>query len=96
MKQQKCPNCKQWNENAKRCVHCDTALIAEEINREYREKIEREDAAKDPGKMLLYFQGMKTSKFLAVRILYQILFSIWSVYMFFVAIFTWLIATTVG
>ncbi len=96
MKQQKCPNCKKWNENATRCVYCDTALVAEELNKEYKAKIDQEDAAKKDGKVLTYFQGMKSSRFLFVRMCYQILFAVWSVYMFIVAIFTWIIATTVG
>jgi hypothetical protein len=96
MKQQKCPNCKKWNENASRCLYCDTALVAEELNKEYRQKIEAEDEAKEDGKAFKYFQSLKTSKYLAVRALYQVLFAVWSVYMFLVAIFTWLIATTVG
>lgn len=96
MKQQKCPTCKTWNENATRCVNCNTALVAEELNKEYRKKIEAEDAAKEDSKTFKYFQSLKTSKYLFVRLVYQGLFAVWSVYMFIVAIFTWLIATTVG
>ena len=96
MKQIKCPNCKQWNENVARCIHCDTALVAEELNKEYREQIEAEDAAKEDGKAFKYFQSLKTSKYLAVRMIYQVLFAVWSVYMFIIAVFTWIIATTVG
>lgn len=96
MKQIKCPNCKQWNENVSRCTFCDTALVAEELNREYRQMIEAEDSAKEDEKAFKYFQSLKTSKYMLVRMTYQVLFSIWSVYMFFVAVFTWIIATTVG
>lgn len=96
MKQQKCPNCKEWNENASRCIHCDTPLTAAELNIEYRKKIEKDDASKEESKAFIYFQGLKTSKYLGVRVIYQVLFSLWSVYMFFVAVFTWIIATTVG
>ncbi|MCB9188776.1 MAG: hypothetical protein H6599_05795 [Flavobacteriales bacterium] len=96
MKQIKCPNCKQWNENVARCTNCNTALVAEELNKEYRQKIEAEDAAKEEGKAFKYFQSLKDSKFLLVRLTYQFLFGIWTVYMFFVAVFTWIIATTVG
>lgn len=96
MKQQKCPNCKQWNQNATRCVHCDTALVAEELNKEYKQKIDNEDAAKKEGKVFLYFQSLKTSKYLLARACYQVLFAIWSVYMFIVAVLTWIIATTIG
>ncbi|CAG5086648.1 hypothetical protein [Parvicella tangerina] len=96
MKQIKCPKCKFWNENVTRCSQCNTALAAEELNREYRKQIEAEDAAKEDGKAFKYFQSLKVSKYLFVRIIYQVLFGIWSVYMFFVAVFTWIIATTVG
>ncbi|MCB9196671.1 MAG: class I tRNA ligase family protein [Flavobacteriales bacterium] len=96
MKLQKCPKCKTWNQNATRCEQCGTALVADELNKEYREKIEQEDANKEESKVFKYFQSMRTSKYLAVRITYSILFSLWSVYMFFVAVFTWIIATTVG
>lgn len=96
MKQIKCPNCKKWNENSSRCVYCDTALSADELNKEYRQKIDAEDAAQEQGKTFQYFQSLKTSKYLFVRMVYQTLFAVWSAYMFLVAVFTWIIATTVG
>ncbi len=96
MKEQKCGQCKKWNKDAKRCIFCNAPLTAEESNKDYRKKIEKEFAEKPLTKFDKLTLKMKSSPNIFVRGTYYFLFSLWSIYMFFVSIFVFLAAATPG
>lgn len=96
MKEQKCNKCKQWNQNVKRCVYCDEPLVAEEINKDFKKKIDLDFENKPKTKFDLLTIRMKNSPNILVKGTYYFLFSIWSIYMFFVSVFVFLAAATPG
>jgi hypothetical protein len=96
MKEQKCSNCKQWNKDAARCIHCGAPLIAEEINKDFKKKLDEEFDNKPETKFDKLTRRMKNSPHVLVRGAYYFLFSVWSIYMFFVSIFVFLAAATPG
>jgi uncharacterized membrane protein YvbJ len=96
MKEQKCSHCKQWNVDAARCVQCGAPLIAEEINKDYKKKLDEEFDSKPDTKFDILTKRMKNSPYVLVRGSYYFLFSVWSIYMFFVSVFVFLAAATPG
>ena len=59
MKEQKCSHCKQWNVDAARCAQCGAPLIAEEINKDYKKKLDEEFDSKPDTKFDILTKKMK-------------------------------------
>lgn len=96
MKEQKCSKCGKWNQNEIVCINCGFPLTAKGLNEAYKAKIIKEDNEKKESKFFLFLEKMKTSKNIIVKGTYYLLFSIWSIYMFFVSIVVFIAATTPG
>jgi len=96
MKQQKCDSCQHWNINKSRCEKCNHPLIASEYNKDYKTKIAKEDADKEPSKFELFLKKMEHSNNVLIKGAYYFLFSIWTIYMFILSIFVLLAAATPG
>ena len=96
MKEQKCVKCKTWNRNKSRCINCNAPLIAEEVNKDFRIKIDAEDALKPATKAELLFGKMKASPNFLVRGLYYIGFSISTVYFVLVSMILYMVAAMPG
>ena len=96
MKEQKCSQCKQWNLDQQRCVYCNAPLLSEEVNRDYRAKIEAEDAQKMESKAEILFNKMRKSPNVLVRGLYFLLFSISTVYFVLVSLTLYIVAAMPG
>ncbi len=96
MKEQKCSQCKTWNTNEKRCTNCNAPLVSEEVNKDYRELIDREDALKPATKAEILFGKMKQSSNPLVKGLYYFLFSVSTVYFFLVSIVLYMVAAMPG
>ena len=96
MKEQKCSQCGHWNKNAEFCVSCEHPLTSEGLNKAYQKKIIKEDKEKKESKFFIFLEKMRTSKNILVKGTYYVLFSIWSIYMFFVSIIVFIAATTPG
>ena len=96
MKEQKCINCKQWNQNQARCVYCNAPLVSEEVNKDYRAKIDAEDAEKIETKAEILLKKMKDSPNVLVKSLYYLLFSISTVYFVLVSLTLYIAAALPG
>jgi len=96
MKQRKCPKCGHWNQDEHQCTECGYALTARLLHDEYIEKLEKEDSEKAPSKIEIWLNQLKQHDNVLVRMFYYVLFSIWSIYMFIVSVFVFIIATTPG
>lgn len=96
MKEQKCNKCKTWNTNEIRCTNCDAPLVAEEVNKDYRAKLDLEDAEKPKSKGELLLISMKQSPNFLVKGLYFFLASISAVYFFLVSMVLFIVATLPG
>lgn len=96
MKEQKCSQCKTWNQNQMRCTNCNAPLVSEEVNKDYRAKIDEEDALKPASKAEILFGKMKDSPYVLVRGFYYVLFSISTVYFVLVSFTLYMVAAMPG
>jgi hypothetical protein len=96
MKEQKCSQCKTWNTNEKRCTNCDAPLVSEEVNKDYKKLIDKEDALKPATKAEILFGKMKESPNIMVRGLYYVLFSISTIYFVLVSFTLYMVAAMPG
>lgn len=87
----KCPRCKTWNGEESHCISCGEVLDPE-IIREEKDKASYH-ANKGPSSIDKAFYGMKNSKWILVRALFWIGYSIWfvlfSILSFFIALIAW-------
>jgi len=96
MAQRKCPKCQHWNEGKDYCEKCQTALSADALAKE-RDLLRIESEKNKPkDKIQLWIEKVKNHKNWFVRATYSVLYSIWAVYMAFVAFFVWLTIGTNG
>ncbi|MFT7155026.1 MAG: hypothetical protein ACI8Q1_000025 [Parvicella sp.] len=96
MKQRKCDNCNVWNTDSIRCEACNHPLIAEELHREFVEHLDKEFDNKEKSKFEIFVNKMKESSNVLVKGTYYFFFSLWTIYMFIVSVFVFIIATTPG
>ncbi|NND95611.1 MAG: hypothetical protein HKN45_12170 [Flavobacteriales bacterium] len=87
----KCPNCSTWNGEESHCINCGEVLDPELIRKE-KDK-ESPHANRVPNSVDIAFHKMKNSKWLIVRVLFWIGFSVWfvlfSILSFFIALIAW-------
>lgn len=96
MAQRKCSKCQHWNEGKDYCEKCQTALSAKAMSEE-RDLLRVEAEKNKPkDKLQLWIEKIKNHKNLLVRLTYNFLYSIWAIYMGFVAFFVWLTIGTNG
>ena len=90
MAQRKCPNCSHWNIGKDYCEKCEAALSADAISKEREARLIQEEENKPKDKTDIWIEKIKNHKYLFVRISFQILYSIWAIFMAFVGFFVWL------
>ncbi|MES2627689.1 MAG: hypothetical protein V4616_01860 [Bacteroidota bacterium] len=75
--QRKCPNCKTWNGDNDHCTECGYLLNYSIRLAEENKEREIEWEKKNRDRFDEYLHRFKTSRWLPVRVLYYILYSIW-------------------
>ena len=94
--QRKCSKCQTWNNDESHCLNCNE-LIDPVLIEEEREKIREEVRnSKPPTKLDLFIDRWKNSKYLILRILYKILYSIAVIFVSIATFFAWLAASPNG
>lgn len=94
--QRKCHKCQTWNNAESNCVNCNELLdpiLIENEREKVREKIR---LSTPPTKLDLFIEGWKNSKYILLRILYKILYSIAVVFASIAALFAWIAASPNG
>lgn len=94
--QRKCPKCLTWNNEESHCVKCheliDPVLIEDE-----REKVREEIRNSVPlTKLDIFIERWKNSKYLLLRIIYKIVYSIAIIFVSIAGFFAWLAASPNG
>lgn len=94
--ERKCPNCGTWNQDNDYCSSCGT-LISPIIIEEEREK-EREERRKNAplSKTDIFINNWKNSRFLLLRWLYKILYTISVIFIGIASFFAWMAASPNG
>jgi hypothetical protein len=96
MIERKCLKCQTWNQDERFCKNCGAALAPDEIIKEEDEKRALLESQKKPDKLDVLLNKAKHSKYLPVRILYYLLYSV-AMVVFAIASFTaYLVAWSPG
>lgn len=96
MIERKCLACGQWNQSENRCTNCNNPISPEEITR-VEEKIKLEIERNIPKTNFeLFVERMKNHRYLFVRIIYKISYSITLVFAAIGGFFAWMIAMANG
>jgi ribosomal protein L32 len=96
MRKQKCPNCGEWNSDEKACTKCEYTLDFKERRVEEEEKKAQNYLTREKDKLEQFLHDFKTSKYVIVRMIYYVLYSIWMVYFAIISFFAALIAWSPG
>lgn len=91
----KCIKCGTWNGAEDNCFQCGT-VISPVIIEEQREVEREKRRLKPPSKFDLFLENWKNSRFLALRILYHVLYTIAFIFFSIASFFAWLAATPNG
>ena len=94
--ERKCRKCNTWNTDNDFCTNCNAPLSPQEIRKAEVAELERKEADKPKDKVDLFLEKMKDSRYILVRGLYYICFSLWAAFMAVLAFFLWLVAATPG
>ena len=94
--ERKCLQCGTWNKDNDYCSNCE-APISPIIIEEHRE-IKREESRKNtpPSKVDIFIDKWQNSKFLLLRILYKVLYTIGVIFFSIAGFFAWLAAAPNG
>lgn len=94
--QRRCPSCRAWNGDEDHCIHCGEVLDPELI-RENQHAIREERRKKErPSQLDMFVESWKNSRWLLLRGLYWVAYSVWFVIFSIVSFFLVLIAGTPG
>lgn len=94
--ERKCPSCGTWNKDEDYCTNCG-ALISPKIIEEKREEAREERRNSiPPTKLDLFLERWKNSKYLLLRIIYQIVYAISVTFIAIASFFAWLAASPNG
>lgn len=94
--ERRCPNCHAWNTDEQHCTICGEILDPNLI-REAQDEERARQKAQDPVPWLdSFIDGMKNSRWLLVRGLYWLAYSVWFVLMSIVSFILLLVAGTPG
>jgi hypothetical protein len=94
--ERKCPSCNIWNKDEDYCTNCNTVLSPQLIENKREEAREERRKNKPPTKFDIFLTRWENSKYLALRILYKVVYAI-SIGFFAVAsFFAWLAASPNG
>jgi hypothetical protein len=88
----KCPKCDIWNEDLSHCSNCNELLDYWKIRELEVTKKEKTFKDRPLSDSELFFKNMKYSRFLMVKAVYYIFYSIWAAVMAIVSFFLMMIA----
>lgn len=92
----KCPSCSTWNKDEDYCTNCGT-LISPKIIEEQREAVREERRNSiPPTKFDLFLKRWENSKYLFMRVLYKIVYTITVGFIAIASFFAWLAASPNG
>lgn len=92
MAQRKCSKCGHWNTDLDYCEKCNNLLNLQlQVEIEQQQKEERR-SIQPPDRLDRLFDAFKHSRFLPIRILYHILYSIWLVFIAVLSFFMYILA----
>lgn len=94
--ERKCPSCGFWNTDNDYCSACNTPLSQDLIRKKAVEEKAKEYANRPPEKLDILMQKMENSRFLLVRIIYRIVYSIWVAFVAVMSFFMWMTAAGPG
>lgn len=95
--ERKCSSCGKWNNGAiENCIFCDAPISPKKII-ETREKERKASEANEPlGKIDIYLKGLKEHPNFFIRILFNIVYSVWVVFMLIISAVVYFVALTPG
>ncbi|MBK6950550.1 MAG: hypothetical protein IPH24_00490 [Crocinitomicaceae bacterium] len=96
MIERKCLKCYTWNQDERFCKSCGAALAPEEIIKEEDEKKAFIESQKAPDKLDILLNKAKHSKYLLVRILFYIFYSVAMVVFAIASFVAYLVAWSPG
>lgn len=96
MIERKCLNCGTWNKDQDRCVNCDHPISQVEIDRVTAREKRKQELEKPKDAFQLFTEKLKTHRYLAIRIIYQIGYSVAVIFGAIGAFFAWMIALADG
>lgn len=79
--ERKCSNCNQWNKDEDYCVACGTVLSPQIIEEEREKEREKRRANVKITKVEEFFAKWKNNRFLPLKLLYYVIYSIWAIIM---------------
>lgn len=94
--QRRCPECQHWNADEQHCTSCGQLLDPEQLQEARKRKTSAAIAADTPGKLDRWHDAMKYSRWMAVRGLYWVFYSVWMIFFSIISFFIALIAGTPG
>ena len=94
--ERKCPSCSTWNKEEDYCTNCGT-LISPIIIEQKREEM-REERRKSipPTKFDIFIDRWENSRYLLLRILYKVVYTITIGFLAIASFFAWLAASPNG
>ena len=94
--QRKCSKCLTWNNDESNCKNCNELIdpVLIEVEREKVREVVRNSVP--PTKLDVFIDRWKNSKYLVLRILYKILYSIAVIFVSIATFFAWLAASPNG
>lgn len=94
--ERKCPSCSIWNKEEDYCINCGT-LISPIIIEQKREEM-REERRKGipPTKFDIFLDRWENSRYLLLRILYKVVYTITIGFLAIASFFAWLAASPNG
>ncbi len=96
MIERKCLNCGTWNTTEDRCKNCETAVSQLEIDRVKARERRLIEAQKPKDAFELFKEKLQNHRYLFVRIIYKIGYSIAFLFGAIGAFFAWMIALANG
>ncbi len=91
-----CPSCKTWNTDQDFCTKCNTTLSPEIIEDAREEERENRRINTPPTPLDTFLDKWKNNRFLVIRVLYKIVYTIWVIFMTIAGLFTYLAASPNG
>lgn len=93
--ERKCPTCQSWNKEKDFCTNCGEVL-SPQIIEDQREQAREKRRYRPPTKFQEFIKRWKNSRFLLLRVLYQILYTIGVIFFAIASFFAYLAATPNG
>ncbi len=92
MHQRKCPNCGHWNNEVDYCEKCNTLIsLTKQVEIEQEQKVQTR-INKTPDSIDRTLNAFKHSRYLPIRLIYKVLYSIWLGFIAILSFFLYMLA----